>query len=394
MKKGTTTLSAWTYDDIAKGHPTRTTRYIDGKAYVTEITEYNDYYQPGGTKVTVPDGLGVPAGSYEWFNFYEEHTGLLLETEHPEIGGLPAESVSVNYDSGGLLDTLHAHSDPLISDTTYDHYGRNTILEYGEFGQHLKTTSVYDDHTGALTDAYTDRDTAPQRIEDSHYTYDPFGNITRITTNYGQDAARTTDTQCFKLDALTRITEAWTNTGSTCAAAPSSGVVGGQDPYWTTYSYDAVGNRKTETKHKTAALPDRRHRPYLRRARERQAQPARRHPDRHGSAHRDLHLRRGRRHADPHLQTGHDDDPRPEPRVGRRRPSEVRHQQRQDHQLHLRRRRPAPHAHGLHRDDSLPAGRQRTPRRQGRSGHRHPLLRHWHPDRGHADRRQTDLSAQ
>jgi RHS repeat-associated protein len=31
--------------------------------------------------------------------------------------------------------------------------------------------------------------------------------------------------------------------------------VGGQDPYWTTYSYDAVGNRKTETQHKTAAGP-------------------------------------------------------------------------------------------------------------------------------------------
>ncbi|MFH8804894.1 RHS repeat-associated core domain-containing protein [Streptomyces sp. NPDC017936] len=255
VKKGTATLSSWTYDSVAKGQPASVTRYIDGKAYITETTGYDPYYQPTGTKVTVPAVFGLPAKTYEWSSYYEKNTGKLLDTEHPAVGDLPAEYVSTNYDGGGLLWTLYAESDPLISDATYDHYGRNTVLEHGEFGQHLRTTSVYDDHTGALTDAYTDRDTAPQRIEDSHYTYDPVGNITQITTNYGQDAARTTDTQCFALDPLARITEAWTNTGSTCAAAPSSDVVGGQDPYWTTYSYDAVGNRKTETQHKTAAGP-------------------------------------------------------------------------------------------------------------------------------------------
>ncbi|WP_329409367.1 polymorphic toxin-type HINT domain-containing protein [Streptomyces sp. NBC_00704] len=256
VKKGTTTLSSWTYDEIAKGQPAKTTRYIGDKAYVSEITEYNAYYQPVGTKVTVPEGLGVPAASYEWFNFYDDNTGLLKGTEQPEISDLPFEFVTTDYDTAGLLTQFSAEvSGPLISETVYDHYGRNTRLEYGAFGRHMVTTSVFDDHTGALTDAYTDRDTAPQRIEDSHYTYDPAGNITRINTNYGQDAARTTDTQCFTLDGLARITEAWTNTGSACADAPADTVVGGQDPYWTTYTYDALGNRKTETQHKTAAGP-------------------------------------------------------------------------------------------------------------------------------------------
>ncbi|MGY4739514.1 polymorphic toxin-type HINT domain-containing protein [Streptomyces sp. ATMOS53] len=255
VKKDAATLSAWTYDTVAKGQPATATRYIDGKAYVTETTGYNAYNQPTGTKVTIPAGLGVPAGSYEWSYIYEEHTGLLTDAEQPALGGLPAEVVTSNYDGGGLLWTMNAESDPLISDTRYDHYGRNTVFEYGDFAQHMRTTSVYDDHTGKLTDAYTDRDKAPQRIEDSHYTYDPAGNITQIATNYGQDAARTSDTQCFALDGLARITEAWTNTGSTCAAAPSDAVVGGQDPYWTTYAYDALGNRKTETQHKTAGGP-------------------------------------------------------------------------------------------------------------------------------------------
>ncbi|MCM2394345.1 RHS repeat-associated core domain-containing protein, partial [Streptomyces albipurpureus] len=40
-----------------------------------------------------------------------------------------------------------------------------------------------------------------------------------------------------------------------CAATPSASVVGGQDPYWTSYAYDAVGNRTTESQHQTASGP-------------------------------------------------------------------------------------------------------------------------------------------
>lgn len=257
VKKGSTTLSSWTYDSIAKGQPTASTRYIGGNAYSTEITEYNDLYQPVGTKVTIPanENEGALAGTYQWSNFYNDNTGQLMETEHPGVGGLPAESVSSAYNTGGLLDSVYAGSDPLISASNYDHYGRSSRLEYGEFARHLWTTSEYDDHTGALTRAVTDRDVAPQRIEDTRYTYDPAGSITQIATAYGQDTTRTTDTQCFTLDALRRITAAWTNTGEQCATAPSDAVVGGQDAYWTSYTYDAVGNRDTETQHKTASGP-------------------------------------------------------------------------------------------------------------------------------------------
>ena len=145
------------------------------------------------------------------------------------MGGLPAESVSNSLQHRrGLLDSVYAGSDPLISANTYDHYGRNTRLEYGEFGRHLWVTNEFDDHTSSLTRSYTDREVAPQRIEDTRYDYDPAGNITVVATAYGQDAGRTTDTQCFTLDALRRITEAWTNTGEKCATAPSD--LGGRRP--------------------------------------------------------------------------------------------------------------------------------------------------------------------
>ncbi|MET9677682.1 polymorphic toxin-type HINT domain-containing protein [Streptomyces sp. NPDC006482] len=256
LTKGTAKLAEWTYDTVAKGLPTASIRYDNGNAYRSEVTSYDELSRAVATMVTIPDAEGTALkGSYEWFNYYDQNTGQLVATEHPAIGDLPGEMVSYSYNTGGQLNTLHAGTDPLIAAATYDHYGRNTRLEYGSFAQQVFVTNEYDDHTSNLTRTYTDRELAPQRVQDSRYTYDLAGNITQIATAYGQDTARTTDTQCFSLDPLRRITQAWTNTGETCAAAPSAGVIGGEDPYWTSYTYDAVGNRKTETQHQTPAGP-------------------------------------------------------------------------------------------------------------------------------------------
>ncbi|MEU9064778.1 RHS repeat-associated core domain-containing protein [Streptomyces sp. NPDC048430] len=256
VKKGAVTLSSWEYDTVAKGQVSKSTRYVDGHAYESAVTSYNSIYQPVVTQTTIPAVEGALAGSYKWTTSYNLNTGQVMWTQHPAIGGLPAEKVANTYSPvAGLLDTVGAGTDALISKSTYDHYGRNTIRKFGAFGQSLTTSNTFDDHTGALTDSYLDRETAPQRIEDAHYKYDLASNVTSISTSYGQDATRTTDTQCYDIDALRRITEAWTDKNSECSSEPADLVVGGQDAYWTSYTYDAVGNRKTETQHKTASGP-------------------------------------------------------------------------------------------------------------------------------------------
>ncbi|MEU4077503.1 RHS repeat-associated core domain-containing protein [Streptomyces venezuelae] len=260
VTKGTTKLAEWTYDTATngKGHPAKSIRWVNGQAYESATTAYNPLYQPVLQQVTVPSVTGQTAlaGTYKWTNSYNANTGQVMYVMQPAAGGLPAEKVANSYTAGaGLLNTVGAGSDQIISANTYDHYGRNVKQEYGAFGQHLWVSKQYDEHTGQVTRSYLDREVAPQRVEDVRYAYDPAGNITSIASAFGQDAGRTTDTQCFRTDALSRITEAWTNTGETCAAAPSATVVGGQDAYWTSYTYDAVGNRKTETDHKTASGP-------------------------------------------------------------------------------------------------------------------------------------------
>ncbi|MFC9246592.1 RHS repeat domain-containing protein [Streptomyces sp. NPDC057136] len=256
LKQGDTTLATWVYDTVSKGRVSKSTRFVGGNAYESAITSYNSLYQPVGQQVTIPASEGLLAGTYKWINSYNLNTGQVMWVQHPAAGGLQQEKVTNTYAPvSGLLNTVGAGVDPLISANTYDHYGRNIRQEFGAFAQHLWSSSEYDDHTSARTRSYIDREVAPQRIEDVKYGYDPAGNITSMATAYGQDTSRTTDTQCFTLDALRRITEAWTNIGEQCASAPADAVVGGQDAYWTSYTYDAVGNRKTETKQKTASGP-------------------------------------------------------------------------------------------------------------------------------------------
>lgn len=129
-------------------------------------------------------------GTYAWTTAYY-FTGQVKWTRQPAIGGLPQEDVTPLYTSGSALPvTLAAGSDPVVSNTVYDHYGRDAREEFGAFNQKVYTSYEYDDHTGALTDQITDRDTAPQRIDAAHYTYDQAGNVTSIGDTTGQDMAR------------------------------------------------------------------------------------------------------------------------------------------------------------------------------------------------------------
>ncbi|MFD9744759.1 polymorphic toxin-type HINT domain-containing protein [[Kitasatospora] papulosa] len=259
LTQGATKRASWEYDKATKGvgQLYQTTRYDGSNAYVTTVVNYNAFYKPVVSRFTVPAAEKQLAGVYEWTDVYNPHSGQLMSTQHPAAADLPAEEVINTYAFKSSLPmsvSAGDGEDTILASVTYDHYGRPAQEEFGAFGQHLWKNNEYDEHTGALTRAFTDREVAPQRIDDIHYTYDPVGNVTRIGTTTGQDATAVNDTQCFSLDVLARVTEAWTSTND-CAAAPTTATVGGPDPYWTSYTYDAVGNRKTETQHAAAAGP-------------------------------------------------------------------------------------------------------------------------------------------
>ncbi|WP_343238976.1 RHS repeat-associated core domain-containing protein [Streptomyces sp. SID9124] len=250
VKQGDTVLAEWTYDTLAKGQLTSSTRYVDGAAYTTATDAFNDRYQPTSTTTTIPSAATGLAGTYTWTYGYSPETGATLWTRNPAIGNIPAESVNTGYNSDDLPFRTSAGLIALVSNTSYDAFSRPQRLEIGTFGKKVYKTQVYDEHTGRLTRQITDRDLAPQRVDDSSYSYDPAGNVTGVTTASGQDAQKTTDTQCFTNDALGRLTEAWT-AKTDCTTAPSKTTVGGPDAYWQSFAYDALGNRTKQTDHAT-----------------------------------------------------------------------------------------------------------------------------------------------
>ncbi|WP_326559433.1 RHS repeat-associated core domain-containing protein [Micromonospora sp. NBC_01796] len=245
-----TIAASFTYDTLKLGLPTSSTRHVGTNAYVSEVTGYNFRYQPTGTKITVPASEGALAGTYSFGASYTATTGLPKTNTYPSGGGLPSEVVTYGYDGLDMPVSVTGLSRYLQS-TAYSEYGEPLRQTLGAINKEVFLTYKYEDGSRRLKQVTTDRITAPTRLDDVTYRYDAAGNVLQIK-NVEQNT--TTDNQCFSYDYLRRMTNAWTGTDD-CVAAPSSATVGGPNPYWHSYTFDAVGNRLSETQHDTTGNP-------------------------------------------------------------------------------------------------------------------------------------------
>ncbi|MCC9311876.1 hypothetical protein LN042_33260 [Kitasatospora sp. RB6PN24] len=262
-------LAGWTYDTLAKGQLTSSTRYVggaSGTAYTQAVTGYDTMYRPTGNSVTLPSTEGALAGTYSTSNYYTPVLGSLDHTDLPAVGGLPAEEVDYLYIVTGLM-IGSAGNNSLVTDVQYDALGRATRTTVGDYGTQVVSTQQYDWATGRVVKSFLDRQTGTTSLDQTSYTFNPAGQMTSATDLQNASA---TDTQCFTYDYLGRLTNAWTDTaGTTTKAAPSvPGIgacnnaggpamtgtpakpsVGGPSPYWQTYTYDSTGNRTSLVQH-------------------------------------------------------------------------------------------------------------------------------------------------
>jgi RHS repeat-associated protein len=260
-------LASWTYDNSngavsamphPVGHLTTETAFWNGAAYTTQQKGFNISGEPLGETITIPSAEGALAGSYTFQHAYAALTGLPLKDAYPAAGGLPAETLLYGYstelDLPTTVDGLVGYSEGV----TYDAWGRVNQETIGNSTGLADITSAYDPHTGLLTSqAVTRRTATPAAVDTQAYSYDLSGNITSQTsTRLGVTSS--SETQCYAYDQLDRLSAAWTATDN-CATAPSPGnsaMVGdnlaGSSAYWTTWGFDALGNRTTQTDHATA----------------------------------------------------------------------------------------------------------------------------------------------
>ena len=258
-------MASWVYDNangvagvtFPVGQLTTETSYSGGSAYVMQQKGFNKFGESLGETVTIPAAAGTLAGTYAFRHAYNPNVGLPYSDTYPAAGGLPAETVGHNYlYPFDLPNELSGTIDGYGAGTSYDQYG-NVLTETIGTGSNTATiTSTYDPHnTQQLTGQALTRNAAtPAAVDNELYKYDPSGNITRqISTRSGSAAA--SETQCFNYDALARLSAAWTATDG-CAATPTAAShstvgdgLGAPSEYWTSYSYDLLGDLTSQTQH-------------------------------------------------------------------------------------------------------------------------------------------------
>lgn len=243
----------WVYDTAykGKGQVATATRYLNGAAYVSRISNYNPLNKPLTATVTIPEAEGKLMGNYTSSSTYNVD-GSLASTIYPAAGDLPEETVSYGYDDTGrpLTTTggLSGTTVPYVGETLYTRYGEVERVLHGDpkvLGGRAWQSFYYAGDTRRLQRTIFDTEVYRPMQADIHYAYDPAGNITSIADRTLDQPA---DVQCFRYDHLRRLTEAWTP-GSDCAPAPTVAGLAGPAPYWHSFGYDNVGNRTSETNH-------------------------------------------------------------------------------------------------------------------------------------------------
>lgn len=240
----------WTYDTVpgGKGLLAESIRYENGQPYASKVTAYDALSRPYRTAVVIPETEGKLAGTYQSGTSYKP-SGLVGGTSSSPVGALPGGTTVYSYDDTTLWPT-GATTDGMSGKTTYTHTGLPDTTTLGLSGGTRTTEikNIYEWGTRRLASSVVSRMDQPGIDRSAAYHYDEAGNVTSVA-----DTSRTgTDNQCYSYDYLGQLTEAWTQSSTTCSATPATAAIAGPAPYWQSYSYDLTGNRTSETEHDPA----------------------------------------------------------------------------------------------------------------------------------------------
>ncbi|SEU27341.1 RHS repeat-associated core domain-containing protein [Nonomuraea wenchangensis] len=232
-----TKLAEWSFDSVAKGYLTSSTRFNGSQPYVDAVVAYDEFYQATETKLTIPQTEGPLAGEYTFTARYDG-AGHLIEQRMPAKGDLAAETLTFGYTDLGMPHSLtsdYGGGATYVKESSYSATGRLNERSYNASAQ-IKRTFAWDEGTGWLSRMTTV--SGSQLAQDDRVTYDTGGQITRIEDSVGGQS------ECFAYDGLDRLTAAFTMTSSSCTAGPDNQ---GTEPYSQSFAYDALGNLTSVT---------------------------------------------------------------------------------------------------------------------------------------------------
>ncbi|WP_406362754.1 RHS repeat-associated core domain-containing protein [Streptomyces sp. NBC_01579] len=255
---GADQLAAWTWDDPqvpdSKGHITQSvSRDGDGNTYTVKSGGFDKRGRPTTSTVTLPSNVNGLADSYTTTVGYDA-ADHITSTTYPPAGGLSAETVTTTYDDYGQPNRLTSTlgSSVYVDGTAYDAYGRlierNYGPEIGGTGVHAQRSYGYNDSNGtrwlqSISTTTSINELVAEQQKDT-YKYDLSGKLTELRE---QTSGQIAQSQCFKYDPQSRLTNAFTrNSEGICDAGNTSDFIG-TAPYQTAYTYDRMGNLQSTT---------------------------------------------------------------------------------------------------------------------------------------------------
>ncbi len=241
-----TKLASWTYDTVAKGQLTSSTRYDASGNYTTAVTGFDDAYRPLGQTVSLPAGLADGLATSYQTDYTYTVDGQVETITLPAAGNLEQEAVHYYFDQANQLEWMGSGRGwgTYVSDSTWSSYGQLLQTRLGTTWAYF-VTNGYEHGTRRLASTKVNRQGATGLDMDLAYTYDDAGNPTSVVDTSGTVA----DRQCFNYDRLGHLTQAWTAAAGACAAPTSWSNVGGPAPYWQQYAYSATGDRQSVINH-------------------------------------------------------------------------------------------------------------------------------------------------
>ncbi len=260
-------LAAWTYDTVLRGAPSAAIRYVGGttgKAYTKKIAEYDYLGRVARTELTLPaDDPLVTSGAIKATTAYETNfweDGTVSATSEPAAGGLASETISTDYNSHFLPDGLSGTSG-YVQSAGYSPLGRLETMKLSRSGalgvNDVDIANTFEEGTGRLKGT-TVYEPTHGLVQDITYTHDAAGNVKSVFDRATVSGASAADYQCFTYDGQRRVTEAWTPKTASCATTGrTTANLGGPASYWKSYTYNAGGQRSSETTHTNSSTTTR-----------------------------------------------------------------------------------------------------------------------------------------
>ncbi|HEY3607053.1 MAG TPA: RHS repeat-associated core domain-containing protein [Pseudonocardiaceae bacterium] len=224
---------------------------------VNQANGYDTAGRPGGSIITIPAGETGLAGTYTTATA-NTSTGLLTSTTPAAMPGSPAETIRTSYNTLGDATSTTGYN-AYVSAAAYTPYGEAAQLTLGASNAPVWLTYAYQPQTRQIAETNVSAQLALPQLDDTSYTYNADQRTTAITDVQGYGATAPVEQQCYAYDALNRLTQAYTaaqpTSDGSCPTNPATAgntAVGGPQPYWTTWTFDQLGQRQSQDQHAVA----------------------------------------------------------------------------------------------------------------------------------------------